>query len=87
METLGYILNLLAAFVIIPLTNWIKSVLPKVGFLPPMVALVLAIIFASLLNVLLKTNLDSKTLIGIILGMQMISQLGYEVTKPKTPTP
>jgi len=81
MESLIYILNVIAALIIIPLTTWLKMKLPDLSFLPPLVALGLATIFAVGIDWVGGFHLDTKTLLMIIFGSQFVAQLGYEGKK------
>lgn len=87
METIGYIFNVLAGFVIIPIVNWVKPKTTKTPFVPPVLALILALIFVALIDFLLKAHLTIEQWGMMVFGQQFISQLGYEATKSKTPTP
>jgi hypothetical protein len=87
METIGYFFNVIAGFIIIPIVNWIKPKATKVPFLPPILALILALIFVALIDFLLKAHLTVEQWGLLVFGQQFISQIGYEVTKPKTITP
>lgn len=81
MEELLVIFNVTASIIIIPLTNYLKMKLPNLSFIPPIIALVLASISAFGFNKLLGANLDIKTLLMIIFGVQFLSQIGYEGKK------
>jgi hypothetical protein len=83
LETIGYIFNVIAGFVIIPIVNWIKPKATKIPFLPPLLALILALIFVALIDFLLKAHLTIEQWGMMVFGQQFISQLGYEATKPK----
>ena len=85
METIGYIFNVLAGFVIIPIVNWVKPKTTKTPFVPPVLALILALIFVALNDFLLKAHLTIEQWGMMVFGQQFISQLGYEATKTITP--
>jgi hypothetical protein len=81
MEDLIYVFNAVCAILIIPLTNWLKTKLPNLSFIPPLVALVLAGIFVFGTDAIMGTHLDKQTLVMVVFGMQFISQIGYEAVK------